>query len=202
VTTVATLEPFAAVAESPWVLVVLFAWGAGEALVLPVVPDVLIGILALAAPERAPVLLGAAILGGVLGALLAWRMDTTRPATAERVLRLQPGLGRRGLAEDESRLRQHGLLAGFAQIGPGLPLKAYLHALAAVAPRLPARLVAGLALVNRLTRLVPVTVVFAALHPIAASSGWSAGTLAAVYVAGWVGFYAAYWIARDPRRGG
>jgi membrane protein YqaA with SNARE-associated domain len=199
---VSTLEPFAAVAESPWILAVLVAWGVGEALVLPVVPDVLIGILAMAAPERAPVLLGAAILGGVLGALATWRMDTAHPAIGERVLALQPGLGRRGLDAAERRLRERGLVAGFAQIGPGLPLKAYLHALAAVSPRQPDRTVAGLALLNRLTRLGPVTLVFAALHPIVVSSGWSAAMLAVVYAAGWILFYAAYWTARDPRRVG
>jgi membrane protein YqaA with SNARE-associated domain len=181
---VSTLEPFAALAASPWILVVLFAWGAGEALVLPVVPDVLIGILAMAAPERSPVLLGAAILGGVL------------------VLALQPGLGRRGLDAAERRLRQRGLVGGFAQVGPGLPLKAYVHALAAVAPGESPAKVAALALVNRMTRLVPVTLVFATLHPLAQASGWSPALLAAVYATGWIVFYAAYWIARDPRRGG
>jgi hypothetical protein len=45
-------------------------------------------------------------------------------------------------------------------------------------------------------------VVFAALHPLALSSGWSAALLAVVYAAGWIAFYAAYWVARDPRRGG
>jgi membrane protein YqaA with SNARE-associated domain len=199
---VSTLEPFAALAESPWILVILFAWGVGEALVLPVVPDVLIGILAMAAPERAPILLGAAILGGVLGALAAWRMYSVSPAVGERVLALQPGLGQHGLDAAERRLRQRGLVAGFAQVGPGLPLKAYLHALAAVAPQRPPGTVAGLALVNRLTRLVPVTLVFAALHPLAQSSGWSPPLLPAVYATGWIVFYAAYWIARDPRRGG
>ena len=53
-----------------------------------------------------------------------------------------------------------------------------------------------------MTRLVPVTLVFAALHPLAESSGWSSALLAAVYATGWIVFYAAYWIARDPRRGG
>ena len=77
----------ATLADSPWILVILFAWGAAEALVLPVVPDVLIGILAMAAPERAPVLLAAAILGGVLGALipvltLFFRQPKARPAPA------------------------------------------------------------------------------------------------------------------------
>jgi len=199
---VSTLEPYAALAASPWIVVVLFAWGAGEALVLPVVPDVLIGILAMAAPERAPVLLGAAILGGVLGALIAWRMDSGSPATGERVLALQPGLGRRGLDAAERRLRQRGLVGGFAQVGPGLPLKAYVHALAAVAPGESPAKVAALALVNRMTRLVPVTLVFAVFHPLAQSSDWSPALLAAVYATGWIVFYAAYWIARDPRRGG
>ena len=44
------------------------------------------------------------------------------------------------------------------------------------------------------------TLVFVALHPLAQSSGWSPALLVAVYATGWIVFYAAYWIARDPRR--
>ena len=48
----APIEPFATFAAAPLVLVILVVWGVGEALVLPVVPDVLIGLLVLAAPSQ------------------------------------------------------------------------------------------------------------------------------------------------------
>ncbi len=192
------IEPFASIAASPIVLVILGAWGIGEALVFPIVPDVLVGLLVLAAPWRLAPLLGAAILGGAAGALVGWWLRRHRPLVFERVLRAQPGLGEPGLAEAEARLRGRGPLGGFAQVGPGLPLKAYIHALAVIAPATLPATVVGLALVNRLTRLGPAAVGFAALHPWAI--GWSPVWLAVVWVGGWAVFYIAYWIAREPRR--
>ena len=193
------LAPFAAIAGSPAILLVLAAWGFAEAIVAPVVPDVLLGILLLAAPWPIVPLLSAAILGGVVGALADWWLLAHRPAFVHRLLAIQPGLGRPGLAEAETRLRQRGIAPGFAQIGPGLPLKAYLGALARVAPETRSLDVAGLALVNRVARLGPVALAFAALHPVAVASGWSAAVIGLVYVVGWTLFYAAYWIRRDPR---
>src|SRR5438876_7300326 len=73
-------------AASPLVLLILLAWGFGEALLLPLVPDVLIGILALAAPDHVWVLLGAAIAGGVVGAVTAWPPLLARPMMMERIL--------------------------------------------------------------------------------------------------------------------
>jgi membrane protein YqaA with SNARE-associated domain len=195
-----TLEPFATLAAWPGILVVLAAWGYGEAILLPVVPDVLIGILALAAPELVWILVTAAAGGGVLGALTAWRLLLRRPQVMARILMAQPGLGQPGLDEAAERLRRRGAVGAFSQIGPGLPLKALLHALAAATPDRPAREVAGLSFVNRLVRLGPVALVFAALHPVAAASGWSPLVLASVYVAAWAVFYAAYWTWRDPAR--
>jgi membrane protein YqaA with SNARE-associated domain len=194
------IEPFATLAAEPWILIVLAAWGFGEALLLPVVPDVLIGLLVLAAPWQVGPLLGAAVVGGVAGSIPAWWLLRRRPGVAGRILAAQPGLGDRGLAEAEDRLQRRGLVAGFAQLGPGLPLKAYLHALAIRGPATGTATVAGLALVNRLTRLGPVALVFAALHPVAVAMAWSAALLTILWLAGWTAFYVAYWIARNPRR--
>jgi membrane protein YqaA with SNARE-associated domain len=196
------LAPFAAIAAEPLTWLVLVAWGFAEAIVAPVVPDVLIGILVLAAPWQLGPLLSAAILGGVGGAAAFWRLRRRRPEIIERFLAIQPGLGRPGLAEAEERLRRRGVLAGFAQVGPGLPLKAYLAALATIDPERPVVEVAALAAINRLARLAPVAVAFALLHPVAVAADWGAPTIAAVYIAGWALFYAAYWTRRDPRRRG
>ena len=192
------IEPFASLAAEPLVLVVLIGWGVAEALVLPVVPDVLIGLLVLAAPWSIGPLLGAAVAGGVAGSLVGWWLLRRAPDLTRRVLAIQPALGRPGLDDAADRLRRRGLVAGFAQIGPGLPLKAYLHALGVTAPETSGAVVAGLALVNRLARLGPPALAFAALHPFAV--GWPPPLLAAVWIVGWTAFYVAYWVARDPGR--
>jgi membrane protein YqaA with SNARE-associated domain len=194
------IEPFAGLAAAPLIVAVLVAWGVGEALVLPVVPDVLLGLLVLAAPWQLGPLLGAAVVGGVVGALADWWLLLNRRSLADRILMLQPGLGRPGLAEAEARVRRRGPCAAFAQVGPGLPLKAWLHALSVVAPATTRTEVAALALVNRVARLGPVALALALVHPLAL--GWQPATLTIAWIAGWSAFYAGYWIVRDPRRRG
>ena len=157
----------------------------------------------MAAPEHAPVLLGAAILGGVLGALAAWRNVLWHPpppvSASSRSSRASASVGwtRRNVAFDSEAW-----WPGSPRLDQDCRSRPTSTRWRTVAPGQRESTVAGLALVNRLTRLVPVTLVFAALHPVAQSSGWSPALLAAVYATGWIVFYAAYWIARDPRRGG
>lgn len=196
------LAPFAAIAAEPAIWLVLIAWGFAEAIVAPVVPDVLIGILVLAAPWQLAPLLSAAIVGGVGGAAAFWRLRRVRPDIVARILASQPGLGRPGLTEAQERLRRRGVVKGFAQIGPGLPVKACLAALATIDPKRPVIEVMALALLNRLARLAPVAIAFAFLHPVALAADWGAATIAAVYTAGWALFYGSYWTLRDPRRRG
>ena len=184
----------------PAILVVLALWGFGEAIVLPVVPDVLLGILVLASPWLMLPLLGARIAGGVAGAVVGWWLVVRRPASFHRVLASQPGLGEPGLADADARLRRLGVVRGFAQVGPGLPLKAYLWALGSVDTQASVGRVAGLALVNRLARILPVALGFAALHPLAAAAPSEPLVLGVLYVAGWSAFYVVYWWRRDPRR--
>ena len=193
------IEPFASLAAEPLIVVLVVGWGVAEALFLPIVPDVLIGLLVLAAPWSIGPLLGAAVAGGVAGSLVGWWLLRREPDIARRALEIQPALGRPGLDAAADRLRRRGLLAGFAQVGPGLPLKAYLHALRVIAPATRGAVVAGLALVNRVARLGPPALAFAALHPFAVS--WPPMLLARVLIGGWTAFYLAYWVVRDPRRG-
>ena len=61
-------------ASEPIVIAILFAWGLGEALALPIVPDVLLGLLALATPAALGLPLVAAIAGAIVGAILVTRL--------------------------------------------------------------------------------------------------------------------------------
>jgi hypothetical protein len=188
----------AALAASPVVLVLLFAWGVGEAVALPVVPDVLLGWLALATPAALGVPTAAAIAGGVAGAVILAGLRRTRPSLVEVILRAQPGLGERGMVEARERLIRLGAGRGFAQVGPGLALKAYVAALVGLAPQTGVVAVARFALVNRVTRIVPVVAAFAALGLAAAPLGVPTGAAAGGYAAGWTLFYAVFWWRRRP----
>lgn len=193
-------DPYAIFAGSLLAVAVLAAWGFGEAVVLPVVPDVLLGILVLSAPTHAPVLFGAAVVGGVAGGMTLWALLRHRPSMARRLIELQPALGQPGLTEARDRLGRYGALVGMAQVGPGLPLKAYLAALADVAPHDGYRAVATYALVNRLARIGPPTLAFVLAAPLATGATLEPAAFGALYMAVWAVFYVAYWIWRDPRR--
>lgn len=194
-------EPYAAFATS-WLAIALIGWWAfGEAIALPIIPDVALGILLLSAPHQMPVLSAVAIVGGVAGALVLWFLIRHRPATVKRVIAAQPGLGPPGLEEARDRLAQRGPLAGFAaRLGPGLPLKAYTYALAEIAPQTGYGRVCGYALINRLTRLLPPAIVFALAAPLVADVAQSPLLFGAIYAAAWTVFYLVYWWRRDPAR--
>lgn len=189
--------PFAELAERPEVLLVILIWAILEATVLPIVPDVLIGLLVMSAPWRLVPMLTAAIVGGLLGGLGWWRLLLWRPRTAARILALQPGLGARGLRDAGDRLAQKGEVRGFGQIGPGIPLKAYLAALADRGPATPWGRVALLIALNRVTRIGSVVLGFALAAPLAARLDGPPLILGAVYVVGWTVFYLLYWRHRS-----
>ena len=112
------------------------------------------------------------------------------------LIAIQPGLGRRGMAAARSRIERKGAARGFAQIGPGLPLKAYVVASVELAgdPGLPR--LAILTLVNRITRLVPVVAGFAVVGMVARASGLSVSSSLPIYLLGWTVFYLAFWWVR------
>jgi membrane protein YqaA with SNARE-associated domain len=183
-------------------LIVLVAWSFAEAVLLPVVPDVLLGLIALLTPWLLPQALAATIGGALAGATVLWWLLARRPRRVEAMLAALPALGHHGLAEAAERIRSRGALAGFVQLGAGLPLKAYLHALARVEPGRGRMQVAGLTVVNRVTRLLPVSLGFAILHPLVEQLDPDAAPLLVIYVAGWIIFYLAYWWWMAPSRGG
>lgn len=72
----------AAFARSPASLWTLFVWGLAEALVFPIVPDVGIALLGLAAPSRAIPLAGAALAGTLVGGAVAYAIGPSMLAHA------------------------------------------------------------------------------------------------------------------------
>ena len=86
--------------------------GFGEAVALPIVPDVLLGLLALATPAALGVPLVAAIAGAVVGSVALADLHRRRPDLVARIIALQPGLGQRGMAEARTRIERAGAARG------------------------------------------------------------------------------------------
>ena len=180
----------------PAILAILALWGFGEAVALPVVPDVLLGLLALATPAALGLPLAAAIAGGVIGAVILARLRRHAARLTDRIIALQPGLGARGMSEAHRRISGVGAVRAFAQVGPGLPLKAYVVTLIDIEPATTPSRLGGLALLNRVTRIVPVVVAFGGVGLVARLAGASPSSATAAYVLGWIGFYLWFWWSR------
>jgi hypothetical protein len=187
----------AALAMDPRVALLFLAWGFAEATAAPIVPDVGLGFLALATPAALGLPLASAIAGGVVGALALVVLRQRRPDLVDRILAFQPGLGATGMAETRVRIAKRGGSA-FGQVGPGLPLKAYVVAYLHDRPATGFVEIAGLAFLNRLTRVVPTVAAFALLGYLARPLDLPAGPVALVYALGWILFYAAFWWIRRP----
>jgi hypothetical protein len=188
----------AALAASWWIALLFFAWGVSEATVQPIVPDVGLGFLALATPAALGAPLAAAITGGVAGALVLATLRRQRPGLVDRILSLQPGLGSAGMDDARHSLSKRGW-AAFAQVGPGLPLKAYVTAYLVDRPQAGLAAIAGLAMVNRFTRIVPVVAAFAVVGALARPLEVDPVPVVIMYLIGWTLFYAAFWWIRRPR---
>ena len=185
----------AALAIDPRIALLFLAWGFAEAIAAPIVPDVGLGFLALATPAALGLPLASAIAGGVFGALALVVLRHRRPDIVDRILALQPGLGATGMADARVRIAKRGG-AAFGQVGPGLPLKAYVVAYLHDRPGTRFVEIAGLAFLNRLTRIVPIVAAFAVLGYLTRPMDFSASSVALVYALGWVFFYAAFWRLR------
>lgn len=166
-------------------------WAAGEAIVLPVVPDVGLCLLVMAAPRQAVRMLAAVVAGAVVGTLLLALLIDRAPDAGQAMLLGLPGIDDSVIADAESQLSRDGIL-GFTQIGVGPPLKVYTSAWLGLGGDVPGLVVGSL--LNRLTRIGS-TVLIVAVAGLWLGS-WmrrhAEATLAA-YVLGWVVVYAALW---------
>jgi hypothetical protein len=161
-TTFERLERFAATRQAA---VLIGGWGMAEAIAFPVVPDVALYLLAMAAPKRAARLFAAAIVGALAGSAVLAGLTTVDPGAARSLLFAIPGISPQMLQAAE-RAFAGGDVLGFVGFGPGTPVKVFIVAwiLTGGSPLL---LAVGV-VVNRLTRMGPgvlVTAMIGALAP-------------------------------------
>ncbi len=169
----------------------VLSWGFAEAIFLPVVPDVALGLFALAAPRRLGRLFALTVLGAIVGTLALYALALAAPSGVERFLLALPGIHPSMVAEAQTLVAPGDPFA-IAGFGPGTPLKVYTFAWAAGRGSLVPLLVG--AIVNRLTRIGPAIVALGVF-------GWRAPgflrrherLLLVVYVLFFVALYAVYW---------
>jgi membrane protein YqaA with SNARE-associated domain len=138
----------AAVALGTSGLLLAFGWGFAEALVWPLVPELFVGLVALAAPRRAPRLAACAALGSLAGGLAAYAIGTAgahppAPLTTPRMH-----------AVAAAQLDAEGAAALRHQPFSGIPYKVY--AVRAGATHLPLAAFAGWTAVARGGRILAV----------------------------------------------
>jgi 1-acyl-sn-glycerol-3-phosphate acyltransferase len=170
---------------------VLVVWGFAEAICFPVVPDVLLGVLALVAPRRALPLFACVIVGALAGTAALFALSLAVPDAVRGMLVALPGI-RTPMLTDASALVASGDPLSLALFGPGTPLKVYTFAWA-VGPATPAALALA-AVINRVTRIGPFVVALAIVGRLAPTFIRRHDRLVlAVYALFFVVTYALYW---------
>lgn len=175
-------------------MLLMAAWGAGEAVVFPLVPDVLLYLLAAVVPRRAAALFAWALAGAVGGTALLYALAIAAPEAATSLVLAVPGIDRTMLDATTVAVAG-GDPTALAMFGPGTPLKVYTLAWA-LGPGGPAGLLVGMIL-NRLTRIGPGLVIAALLGYVAPR--WLRRhdrPILSAYAIAWIVLYAVYLGAR------
>ena len=184
------LERVGLFARRPAAALAMGILAAAEAVVLPIVPDVGLCLLVLAAPRRTLVLFAAVVIGAIAGTLVMAVLAIQAPDAARALLLAIPAIDPALLASADEALARDGV-AGFAQLGPGAPLKVYTVEWLAQGGDIGGLLVGTV--LNRITRIGPALIAAAVIGQFAGS--WlrrhSRLTLAA-YAAFWILVYVAY----------
>ena len=112
----------ARLAGSPLGLLAVAGWAAAEAFSWPIVPEVLVGVLVLALPRRAPVLALTALIASTLAGVAALLLAGSGWSAAEPLVttRMHAQVGREVAAEGAAAVRHQPM--------SGIPLKAYAAA--------------------------------------------------------------------------
>jgi membrane protein YqaA with SNARE-associated domain len=103
----------------------MFGWAFAEAMVWPVIPDVLLVPMAIANRRRFYVPLGAAIAGSALGGTALYLAATLLPDPAGTLLQLLPLVSERQITAAQTSLAAWGAAALLAQPWSGVPLKVW-----------------------------------------------------------------------------
>jgi membrane protein YqaA with SNARE-associated domain len=182
------LEAFATTRQA---LIFVALWGLAEAIVLPIVPDVALYLLALAAPGRATRLFLAAIVGALAGSAILAGLAFVSPESARSLMLAIPAVEPQMLQAAQTAFGR-GEWSAFVGVGPGTPLKVDTVAwVLAGGSALP--LAIGV-VVNRLTRIGPGVLVTALLGAIAPGVlRRHERPVLALYAGFWVVTYAIYW---------
>jgi membrane protein YqaA with SNARE-associated domain len=187
-------RPFArleALARGPGGLLLVGAWGFAEAVFLPIVPDVVIGLFALVAPRAVPRLFVALVVGALLGTAVLYALATVAPEAVASMLLALPGITPDMLAAARVQVAGGDPLS-IAAVGPGTPLKVYTWAWA-TGPANPVALAIG-AVLNRITRIALPLAMLAIVGLVAPAFLRRHDRLVlAAYAAFYVVAYAIYW---------
>lgn len=133
-------------------IVLVALWSFAEAILLPIVPDVALNVLALAAPRRAPVLFAVSIVASILGTAVLFAFAVSQLATAQSLVLGLPAIDQPMLDAARATVAA-GDPASLALFGPGTPLKVFTVAWASGSGTALGLLVG--VVINRLTRIGP-----------------------------------------------
>jgi 1-acyl-sn-glycerol-3-phosphate acyltransferase len=185
-----TIDMLARLASSRRGAALVAAWAFAEAIVFPVVPDVALGLLVLAAPRQVVRLFAAVVVGALAGTAVLYAAAVAAPDLVVRVLTALPGIDASVLA-GAARTVASGDPTSIALFGPGTPLKVDTVAWAA-GPGTPLALAVGVVL-NRVTRIAPLLLVLVLSGSVAPGFVRRHERLViAAYAAFWIGTYALY----------
>jgi membrane protein YqaA with SNARE-associated domain len=185
------IDRLAALARSPGGLALIAAWACAEAVLLPIVPDVVLLPLLAAAPRATPRLVLALLVGALVGSAILAGLVLADPDLVRSLLVALPGMDASTLPTVQADVAAHGAVA-FAAFGPGVPLKVYTAAWTAAGGSPPVLAVA--VALNRLTRIGPGIVLAAAIGHVAPGALRRHERIAlAAHALGWIALYLVYW---------
>jgi hypothetical protein len=185
------IERFAALARSRRGVALIALWACAEAVLLPIVPDVVLLPLVAAAPRATPRLVLALIVGALVGSAILAGLVLADPGRVRSLLEALPGIEASTFPAVEADLAAHGATA-FAAFGPGVPLKVDTAAWAADGGS--PLILAGAVVLNRLTRIGPGILAAAIIGSFTPRALRRHERIAlTAYAAGWVALYLVYW---------
>ncbi len=185
------IDRLAVLARSPGGLVLIAAWACAEAVLLPIVPDVVLLPLVAAAPRATPRLVLALVVGALVGSAILAALVLADPDRVRSLILALPGIDASTFPAVEADLTAHGA-AAFAAVGPGVPLKVYATVWTASGGSL--LVLAAAVVLNRLTRIGPGIVVAALVGRFAPHRLRHHERIAlAAYAVGWIALYLVYW---------